>query len=268
MALVFLGSNNVPTYTCLDSDIVGNRITGANLPGKIVYITNTHRYKFIYPDLTLGDYAQLNQTGGTTVSFFTDLSDVPANYTGQAGKALLVNSTENGLILGTVATSGESEPWALWTGSSIAIPTGSLAMTIPIDTEVSDPNNLADYHAVDDYYALWVDETADPSWYQWRGRFSFNTNSLGNATADGNITLYVESWGWETSNDQRFKMFWKTGDTIFRIIDVSGIAYLYGPELDWTNGIDIRIGKTGDDVCRVQCLEFELVKKSGGVDPR
>lgn len=44
--------------------------------------------------------------GGGGVSEFTSLVDVPNSYTGQAGKAAIVNATETGLEFGTVVSSG------------------------------------------------------------------------------------------------------------------------------------------------------------------
>ena len=49
--------------------------------------------------ITAGDIPAIPDT-------FTDLTDTPANYTGQAGRAVLCNSGETGLVFGTVAASG------------------------------------------------------------------------------------------------------------------------------------------------------------------
>jgi hypothetical protein len=65
MALVYLGVNNVPTYTALSTDISSGRIAGANLVSRLVYLTDTAQWKFIYPDLTLGDYLNLSTSGGS-----------------------------------------------------------------------------------------------------------------------------------------------------------------------------------------------------------
>lgn len=45
--------------------------------------------------------------GGGGASAFTDLTDVPASYTGQAGKFPKVKATENGLEFATLAGGGD-----------------------------------------------------------------------------------------------------------------------------------------------------------------
>jgi len=43
---------------------------------------------------------------GKDITRFTDLNDVPSDYTGNAGKAVVVNDTENGLVFETVGEDG------------------------------------------------------------------------------------------------------------------------------------------------------------------
>lgn len=61
--------------------------------------------------------------GGATA--FTDLTDVPASYTGQAGKVVAVNATETGLEF--IAASGAGVPTGvivMWSGTIATIPAG------------------------------------------------------------------------------------------------------------------------------------------------
>jgi hypothetical protein len=56
MALVHIGAMNVPNYTALSSDIIGNKISGASVVGDTIFLTDTASWKIILDDLTLGDY--------------------------------------------------------------------------------------------------------------------------------------------------------------------------------------------------------------------
>ena len=60
---------------------------------------------------------------------FTDLVDTPSNYTGQAGKALVVNDTEDGLVFGASgsgATTGAFDFGSITEASSYTWDWGSL----------------------------------------------------------------------------------------------------------------------------------------------
>lgn len=56
MSLIFVGKMNVPTYTCLDADIIANAVAGATIVGGTIFVTDTAVWKIIKPDLTLAPY--------------------------------------------------------------------------------------------------------------------------------------------------------------------------------------------------------------------
>jgi hypothetical protein len=56
MSLIFVGKMNVPTYTCLDADIIANAVAGASIVGGTIFVTDTTVWKIIKSDLTLADY--------------------------------------------------------------------------------------------------------------------------------------------------------------------------------------------------------------------
>lgn len=56
MALTLISSEKTPTYLALSSDIADNKISGANIVGATVYLTDTGAWKIIKPDLTLAAY--------------------------------------------------------------------------------------------------------------------------------------------------------------------------------------------------------------------
>jgi len=56
MALNCVGKDCVPAYTALSSDISNNKILGADMIGKVVYLEDTGAWKIIKSDLTLGAY--------------------------------------------------------------------------------------------------------------------------------------------------------------------------------------------------------------------
>lgn len=49
-------SNNLPNYIALSTDVVDNKIPGAAMIGKIVFISDTNEWKIITADRTLADY--------------------------------------------------------------------------------------------------------------------------------------------------------------------------------------------------------------------
>jgi hypothetical protein len=57
MALTFIREDNVPTYLCLSTDIVEQKIEGASLVGKTVLATDTGNWYVIEKDLTLSVYS-------------------------------------------------------------------------------------------------------------------------------------------------------------------------------------------------------------------
>jgi len=57
MALNYIGAMNVPNYTALSTDVVGNSIAGASRVGNLILLTDTGIWKVILDDLTLEDYA-------------------------------------------------------------------------------------------------------------------------------------------------------------------------------------------------------------------
>jgi len=56
MALQHVSNNSVPHYTAVSTDVVDNKIAGAGLVGKIIFLTDTNEWKIITADLTLADY--------------------------------------------------------------------------------------------------------------------------------------------------------------------------------------------------------------------
>jgi hypothetical protein len=60
------------------------------------------------PSADLAKHKQSGDHDGRYARVFTDLDDVPSAYTGQAGKALLVNSEEDGLEFGEAGGGAES----------------------------------------------------------------------------------------------------------------------------------------------------------------
>jgi hypothetical protein len=57
MTLIKLGSDNVPNFIALSSDItIDDKIVGASIIGGTVYLTDTSAWKIIKSDLTLDDY--------------------------------------------------------------------------------------------------------------------------------------------------------------------------------------------------------------------
>ncbi len=56
MALNFISKDSMPAYTALSSDIVGNKIIGANIIGKTVFLLDSGVWYIIEPDLTLRAY--------------------------------------------------------------------------------------------------------------------------------------------------------------------------------------------------------------------
>jgi hypothetical protein len=81
MALKFIGQNTLPNYIALSSDIVDNKITGANWAGRKIYLTDTHEWKIITPDKTLDDYSQENGDNGEPALINTNVSPTTANVT-------------------------------------------------------------------------------------------------------------------------------------------------------------------------------------------
>jgi hypothetical protein len=57
MALQYIGSECVPSYIALSSDIASSKIAGAVLVGKLVFLTDTGAWKIIKANLELADYA-------------------------------------------------------------------------------------------------------------------------------------------------------------------------------------------------------------------
>jgi hypothetical protein len=58
--------NDAPRYQALSTDINGGSISGASYVGANVYITDTHTWYQILPDLTLG-LLYYNITSGSSV---------------------------------------------------------------------------------------------------------------------------------------------------------------------------------------------------------
>lgn len=56
MALKLIGHDSVPSFIALSTDIVGNKITGASLTGKLVLTTDDGKWHIIKSDQTLADY--------------------------------------------------------------------------------------------------------------------------------------------------------------------------------------------------------------------
>jgi len=56
MALTFVDRLGFVNYIAVSADIVDNKISGADLIGKIIYLTDTGAYKIILADLTLADF--------------------------------------------------------------------------------------------------------------------------------------------------------------------------------------------------------------------
>lgn len=90
--------------------------------------------------------------GGGGAATFLELTDTPTNYTGQAGKAVLVNPAADGLIFGDVAApggSGSSENWAVpWRGATVTMAAQTLDLNSGVilswDTQVADTDNFWD----------------------------------------------------------------------------------------------------------------------------
>jgi len=75
MTLTLINENSSPAYIALRSDIVGNKIAGANQVGKTILLTDSGSWKIINPDLTLSDYvfapSGAIQNGSTASAFGT-----------------------------------------------------------------------------------------------------------------------------------------------------------------------------------------------------
>ncbi len=70
MTLVYIGSNNLPTYIAVNADIEDNAtIVGAYRIGKLIYLSDTQTYKLILPNLKLIPFAFANGTAGTEPTY-------------------------------------------------------------------------------------------------------------------------------------------------------------------------------------------------------
>lgn len=95
------------------------------------------------------EFAAAGNGGGGAVTFL-DLTDTPADYIGQAGKAVLVNPSGTGLVFGDISTaggSGSSENWAVpWRGATVTMAAQTLnlnsTVTLSWDTLVADTDNF------------------------------------------------------------------------------------------------------------------------------
>ena len=72
MAKVFTGRLNIPNYTCIDTDIVGGKLAGAE-PGMIVFVNNTEQWYIVRSDGVLVDYALPVEV---TVSSAIDIGEI------------------------------------------------------------------------------------------------------------------------------------------------------------------------------------------------
>lgn len=134
MAIVQV-SSQAPYYTAQSTDIVDNKIAGANYVGTPVYITDTKSWYIINPDLTLSplNYNVVVQVGGNDVS---TTNPVPCSVIGSLPNQTLVEQKTNSQAVSNVLTFSaninaieiyhESTIWQAFTvnGITLNIPSG------------------------------------------------------------------------------------------------------------------------------------------------
>jgi len=81
MALTFVDQESHPMYTALSTDIVAGKITGANIKGGTIYLTDTDDWRIIENDLTLGEYV----TSGSKLVKYSKLSSHSHHFNVQKG---------------------------------------------------------------------------------------------------------------------------------------------------------------------------------------
>jgi hypothetical protein len=126
MALQFIGSDCVPSYIALSSDIASSKIAGAVLVGKLVYLTDTSAWKIIKANLELADYAipatfagsialgtvDIDQTTpGTTNGVATGISAVGADGFGNFVAVLTAPGSVNSAPLATFPYGFNGATW-------------------------------------------------------------------------------------------------------------------------------------------------------------
>lgn len=115
MALIYLGSNNTPNYTCIASDIDGdNKVAGASKIGNTILSTDDGAWYIIGGDLALINYALPISAGPITI-------DTVAQGNASATQRWLVNSTppNTTIVLGALNGSASQTVTDI-TGATVA----------------------------------------------------------------------------------------------------------------------------------------------------
>jgi hypothetical protein len=102
MAMTFIGKLNVPNYLALSTDIgLDDTITGVNIVGATVLLTDTYVWKIVKSDLTLEDYALPISFNGSVdigaVHLDQNLTDSIAIHPVSGAKAVTVPGTAEAL---------------------------------------------------------------------------------------------------------------------------------------------------------------------------
>ena len=158
MALQFIGSDCVPSYIALSSDISSSKIAGAVLVGKLVYLTDTATWKIIKANLDLSDYTMPVTLSASSSIDIGDVTLLPGEaYIGTVGAKTTVVSNTPVLTVHATYISGD------YVGQSISPMTFSSCARVAGGTGMVTSCMLIDYAKQSVAGELWLfDATVVP----------------------------------------------------------------------------------------------------------
>ena len=121
------------------------------------------------------DYIEVSGMGGASI--FTDLTDVPASYTGHAGKALIVSDTEDG-----VTFSGIHNPVTIGTANGLSLATQVLSLGVA-SSGAAGALSMADWIAFDNKI-----DSNSPITPATKAKITYDADGLVTAGADADIS--------------------------------------------------------------------------------